>query len=233
MCVCVIPLLYCTFSWQILMPQPILIAPWGPHRFIPSGEGASSSPFGPLNARGCVHEPPCGGPPWPPLLPGPRKRKIRPVSYIPVFVVSELFFSKHFETFRPYTPCIYACHRLWVNFVDVSHLFSRKLRRKGTCACHTFFSEISVTFFSRKFLGHVLRSTPATGSEFFFAFDYFDYGFSPKMIITTLQSSKLLLLLLLRGELRQFFYSLYICEHVLFVLQSIFVVVCTFHTHLV
>ena len=77
MCVCVIPLLYCTFSWQILMPQPILIAPRGPHRFIPSGEGASPSPFGPLNARGCVHEPPCGGPPWPPLLPGPRKRKIR------------------------------------------------------------------------------------------------------------------------------------------------------------
>ena len=62
---------------QILMPQPILIAPRGPHRFIPSGEGASPSPFGPLNARGCVHEPPCGGPPWPPLLPGPRKQKIR------------------------------------------------------------------------------------------------------------------------------------------------------------
>jgi len=41
--------------------------------------------------------------------------------------------------------------------------------------------------------------TPTTGSEFFFAFDYFDYGFSPKMIITTLQSSKLLLLLLLGG----------------------------------
>ena len=59
------------------MPQPILIAPRGPHRFIPSGEGASPSPFGPLNARGCVHEPPCGGPPWPPLLPGPRKQKIR------------------------------------------------------------------------------------------------------------------------------------------------------------
>ena len=88
-------LFYCSFSWriqishlqqhlrttvhhprQILMPQPILIAPRGPHRFIPSGEGASPSPFGPLNARGCVHEPPCGGPPWPPLLPGPRKQKI-------------------------------------------------------------------------------------------------------------------------------------------------------------
>ena len=73
--------------------------------------------------------------------------------------------------------------------------------------------------------------------SFFFAFDYFDYGFSPKMIITTLQSSKLLLLLrgggVGGGELRQFFYSLYICEHVLFVLQSIFVVVCTFHTHLI
>ena len=68
-CVCVIPLLYCTFSWQLLMPQPILIAPRGPHRFIPSGEGASPSPFGPLNASVRVCEPPCGGPPWPPLLP--------------------------------------------------------------------------------------------------------------------------------------------------------------------
>ena len=130
------------------MPRPILIAPRGPHRFIPSGEGASPSPFGPLNARGCVHEPPCGGPPWPPLLPGPRKRKISLIlSYIPVFVVSELFFSKRFETFRPYTPCIYACHRLFVNFVDVSHLFSRRLRRKGVShffsgKFHTFFSEI-------------------------------------------------------------------------------------------
>ena len=77
MCVCDPTfVLYFKFSWQILMPQPILIAPRGPHRFIPSGEGASPSPFGPLNARGCVHEPPCGGPPWPPLLPGPRKQKI-------------------------------------------------------------------------------------------------------------------------------------------------------------
>ena len=78
-CVCVIPLKFCIVLFharQILMPQPILIAPRGPHRFIPSGEGASPSPFGPLNARGCVHEPPCGGPPWPPLLPGPRKQKI-------------------------------------------------------------------------------------------------------------------------------------------------------------
>ena len=77
--VCVIPLKFCIVLFharQILMPQPILIAPRGPHRFIPSGEGASPSPFGPLNARGCVHEPPCGGPPWPPLLPGPRKQKI-------------------------------------------------------------------------------------------------------------------------------------------------------------
>ena len=64
----------------ILIAQPILIAPRGPHRFIPSGEGASPSPFGPLNARGCVHKPPCGGPPWLPLLPGPRKQKIRGVS---------------------------------------------------------------------------------------------------------------------------------------------------------
>ena len=127
-CVCVIPLLYCTFSWQILMPQPILIAPRGPHRFIPSGEGASPSPFGPLNARGCVHEPPCGGPPWPPLLPGPRKQKIR-------------------------------------------------VRSDG----------VWVTLFSRKFLGHVLRIY-VCASEFFlffFAFDYFDYGFSLKMVVTT------------------------------------------------
>ena len=83
--VCVIPLKFCIVLFharQILMPQPILIAPRGPHRFIPSGEGASPSPFGPLNARGCVHEPPCGGPPWPPLLPGPRKRKISLISYI-------------------------------------------------------------------------------------------------------------------------------------------------------
>ena len=70
------------------------------------------------------------------------------LSYIPVFVVSELFFSKRFETFRPNTPCIYACHRLFVNFVDVSHLFSRRLRRKGVShffsgKFHTFFSEIS------------------------------------------------------------------------------------------
>ena len=71
-CVCVIPLKFCIVLFharQILMPQPILIAPRGPHRFIPSGEGASPSPFGPLNARGWVHEPPWGGPPWPPLLP--------------------------------------------------------------------------------------------------------------------------------------------------------------------
>ena len=126
-CVCVIPLKFCIVLFharQILMPQPILIAPRGPHRFIPSGEGASPSPFGPLNARGCVHEPPCGGPPWPPLLPGPRKQKIR-------------------------------------------------VR--------------SVTLFSRKFLGHVLRIY-VCASEFFFAFDYFDYGFSPKILFTALLS---------------------------------------------
>ena len=80
--VCVIPLKFCILLFharQILMPQPILIAPRGPHRFIPSGEGASPSPFGPLNAGVRVCEPPCGGPPWPPLLPGPRKQKIRGV----------------------------------------------------------------------------------------------------------------------------------------------------------
>ena len=138
-CVCVIPLKFCIVLFharQILMAQPILIAPRGPHRFIPSGEGASPSPFGPLNARGCVHEPPCGGPPWPPLLPGPRKRKISLIlslilSYIPVFVVSELFFSKRFAHIPRTYVYIYACHRLCVNFVDVSHLFSRNLRRKG------------------------------------------------------------------------------------------------------
>ena len=123
-CVCVISLKFCIVLFharQILMPQPILIAPRGPHRFIPSGEGASPSPFGPLNARGCVHEPPCGGPPWPPLLPGPRKRKISLIlSYIPVFVVSELFFSKRFAHIPRTYVYIYACLRL---FVDVSHLF--------------------------------------------------------------------------------------------------------------
>ena len=105
--VCVIPLKFCIVLFharQILMPQPILIAPRGPHRFIPSGEGASPSPFGPLNARGCVHEPPCGGPPWPPLLPGPRKRKIRSASSHTLihtrFCRVRIIF---FETFRPYT----------------------------------------------------------------------------------------------------------------------------------
>ena len=99
--VCVIPLKFCIVLFharQILMPQPILIAPRGPHRFIPSGEGASPSPFGPLNARGCVHEPPCGGPPWPPLLPGPRKRKISLIHTR--FCRVRIIF---FETFRPYT----------------------------------------------------------------------------------------------------------------------------------
>ena len=125
--VCVIPLKFCIVLFharQILMPQPILIAPRGPHRFIPSGEGASPSPFGPLNARGCVHEPPCGGPPWPPLLPGPRKQKIR-----------------------------------------------------GVCVGHTFFSEISRP--CAPYIRLRLRVFFV-----FFAFDYFDYGFSPKMIIT-------------------------------------------------
>ena len=98
--VCVIPLKFCIVLFharQILMPQPILIAPRGPHRFIPSGEGASPSPFGPLNARGCVRQPPCGGPPWPPLLPGPRKQKIR------VRSVGHTFFS---EISRPCAPYI-------------------------------------------------------------------------------------------------------------------------------
>ena len=127
---CVIPLKFCIVLFharQILMPQPILIAPRGPHRFIPSGEGASPSPFGPLNARGCVHEPPCGGPPWPPLLPGPRKTK-----------------NKH----------VVVC--------------------------------VSVTLFSRKFLAMCSVYTSAPPS--FFDFDYFDYGFSPKILFTTLLS---------------------------------------------
>ena len=107
-CVCVIPLKFCIVLFharQILMPQPILIAPRGPHRFIPSGEGASPSPFGPLNARGCVHEPPCGGPPWPPLLPGPRKRKISLI-HQPHTLIHTRFCRVRiifFETFRPYT----------------------------------------------------------------------------------------------------------------------------------
>ena len=108
-----IPLKFCIVLFhalQILMPQPILIAPRGP-----------------LNARGCVHEPPCGGPPWPPLLPGPRKQKIRVSG-------SHTFFS---EISRPCAP--YIRLRLRVFFV-------------------------------------------------FFAFDYFDYGFSPKILFTTFLS---------------------------------------------
>ena len=134
----------------VCVPQPILIAPRGPHRFIPSGEGASPSPFGPLNARGCVHEPPCGGPPWPPLLPGPRKTKNQPhtsASYTTRFCRVRIIF---FETFRPCVTyiCKYACHRLCVNFVDVSHLFSRNLRRKGVSH---FFSGKFHTFFLGNF----------------------------------------------------------------------------------
>ena len=104
--VCVIPLKFCIVLFharQILMPQPILIAPRGPHRFIPSGEGASPSPFGPLNARGWVHEPPWGGPPWPPLLPWPRKQKIRGRSGRPDFCHVRIIIWK---TFRPYAPYI-------------------------------------------------------------------------------------------------------------------------------
>ena len=105
-CVCVIPLKFCIVLFharQILMPQPILIAPRGPHRFIPSGEGASPSPFGPLNARGWVHKPPWGGPPWPPLLPWPRKQKIRGRSGRPDFCHVRIIIWK---TFRPYAPYI-------------------------------------------------------------------------------------------------------------------------------
>ena len=40
----------------------LLIAPQGPHCFIPSREGPSPSPFSPLNARGCVREPPVEAP---------------------------------------------------------------------------------------------------------------------------------------------------------------------------
>ena len=65
---------------------------------------------------------------------GTSKTKNQPhtsASYIPVFVVSELFFSKRFAHIPRTYVYIYACHRLCVNFVDVSHLFSRNLRRKG------------------------------------------------------------------------------------------------------
>ena len=118
--VCVIPLKFCIVLFharQILMPQPILIAPRGPHRFIPSGEGASPSPFGPLNACGSVQEPPWGGPPWPPLLlPWPRKQKIS-VGPVPLFVASELLLGKRFAHMpRTYTPAtgfeliLWTCH---------------------------------------------------------------------------------------------------------------------------
>ena len=128
------PLLWHDFRTPAAKPNYSVISyvgtEWGPHRFIPSGEGASPSPFGPLNVRGWVCEPPCGGPPWPPLLPGPRKQKIRGVVGVvgPDFCRVRIIIGK---TFRPYAPYIQACHRLWVNFVDGSHLFSRKLRRKG------------------------------------------------------------------------------------------------------
>ena len=106
MCVCVIPLKFCILLFharQNLMPQPILIAPRGPHRFIPSGEGASPSPFGPLNARGCVHEPPMASPPA-----VTSKTKNKCVSG-PAFCRVRIIIGK---TFRPYAPYIYTCHRL-------------------------------------------------------------------------------------------------------------------------
>ena len=63
---------------------------------------------------------------------------------------------------------------------------------------HFFLGNFFHTFFSEIFrpCAMYIRQPP---SFFFFAFDFFDYGFSPKMIITTLQSSKLLLLLLRGG----------------------------------
>ena len=136
MCVCVIPLKFCIVLFharQILMPQPILIAPRGPHRFIPSGEGASPSPFGPLNARGCVHEPPCGGPPWPPLLPGPRKRKISLI-HQPHTLIHTRFCRVRiifFETFRPYTTYVRIHICLPQAFCGRVTFVSRNLRRKG------------------------------------------------------------------------------------------------------
>ena len=115
------------------MPQPILIAPRGPHRFIPSGEGASPSPVGPLNARGWVRQPPWGGPPWPPLLPWPRKQKISGCR-TPRFCRVRIVFSKRFAhvplTYTPATGfqlILFTCHTCF-------------LGKKG---CHTFFSEIS------------------------------------------------------------------------------------------
>ena len=67
----------------------------------------------------------------PPAGTSKTKNQVRSASYIPVFVVSELFFSKRFAHIPRTYVYIYACHRLCVNFVDVSHLFSRNLRRKG------------------------------------------------------------------------------------------------------
>ena len=114
----------------------------------------------------------------PPAVTSKTKNKRVAVTH-PDFYVSNYFFEK----FRPCVTYIHACHRLSINFVYVSHLFSRE---KG-----------DVTLFSRKFPGHVLCLYACYRLRVFFSFDYFDYGFSPKMIITTLQSSKLLLLLLL------------------------------------
>ena len=150
-CVCVIPLLYCTFSWQILMPQPILIAPRGPHRFIPSGEGASPSPFGPLNARGCVRQPPCGGPPWPPLLPGPRKPKNQRRSTR--FLSCQNYFLENVS------PICFVHIRLPQALSEFCGLVFQEIKK-----------ERGVTLFSRKFLGHVLCIYACDSSEFFFFF---------------------------------------------------------------
>ena len=48
------------------------------------------------------------------------------------------------------------------------------------------------TLFSWKFVGHVLRIY-VCASKFFFDFDYSDYGFSPKILFTTLLSMDCLL----------------------------------------
>ena len=96
----------------------------------------------------------------PPAVTSKTKNKRVAVTH-PDFFGSNYFFEK----FRPCVTYIHACHRLSINFFYVSHLFSRE---KG-----------DVTLFSQKFLGHVLR-VYVFASEFFFAFDYFDYGFSQR-----------------------------------------------------
>ena len=145
------------------------------------------------------------------------------LSYIPVFVVSELFFSKRFAHIPRTYVYIYACHRLCVNFVDVSHLFSRNLRRKGVSH-----------FFSGKFprpCAMYVRLLQAP--SFFLLLTILIMVFHQRWSLQLCNRRSCCCCCWGGGGLRQFFYSLYICEHVLFVLQSIFVVVCTFHTHLI